>query len=1081
MNSSTCGRPSGRFCRRMDAMTDRFRADDALRPLKAFQRTTVEYVAKRLLSDPDAVRHFLVADEVGLGKTMVARGVIARTIEALQDTVPRIDIIYIYSNAAIAKQNVARLNVLGGERTRVLPTRLTMLALELARVGGIKREGVNFFSLTPGTSLDLKQGGGRQEERALIYRLIRGQFDKQDQRTLRKMFMRPAGPKGWRNTRQWVNGQQIEQSIERRFLRALEREPDILDQLRALMGQFRLYGDSDQELRRSVDRCVMTLRATLARESAEALEPDLIVLDEFQRFTDLLHGDSEAAELSRKLFDAVDPDGNQSKVLLLSATLYRMLSLRDDDADAGDHYREFLDVLGFLFGERGPAIRAELEDEMHRYRLAMQGLPGSFEDACRIKTGIEGTLRSVIARTERVAETADRDAMMRDVEVPVSIEPADLVEARAVAHVADAADAPGTVEYWKSAPFLLSFLRDYKLGQRLDHLKDAPGEALLAAIRNAESAQIDTNAIEAYRPIPENNGRLRALKEIAFRDGMAKRLWVPPSMPYFGQRVTASKLLIFSQWAMVPDAIAALLSYDSERAMGMGQTGRGYSARHPQLLNFRRNKERLTGLRALPLVIPSPTLAAAVDPLEIFQSSPPMADAAALRGHARDRLQGLAVSLKQRLHAVQRSGFQSRIRPGTPQTDDEESERALTWDWACAAALDIQSGAFDQWLAAGNILNDVVRADGQDAWHDHLHALSDAARGAVLHGQPDRDRLIDHLTDLALGSPATCALRALHRVAPDLDLDDPVMLNAATRIGMAFRGLFNQPESQALLRTGADEFYWQTVLHYCVDHDLQSVLDEYVHVLMEAEGVMDAEPAHAVTVLAPTIDDALSLKPSQIEIKRYRAHRDRLGITSEIRMRGRFATRLLQQAQDDGAQRTDTVRTAFNSPFRPFVLVSTSVGQEGLDFHPYCHRLVHWNLPSNPVDLEQREGRVHRYKNHAVRLNLAMRFRSALNADPAVTDPWSVMFRMAHSKALRPGDMEPYWLLDGETQIERYALSLPFSREAELLGWLKRSVALYRLAFGQPRQDDLMSFLEGLENADAEIDLSKLQISLRPD
>ena len=60
-----------------------------------------------------------------------------------------------------------------------------------------------------------------------------------------------------------------------------------------------------------------------------------------------------------------------------------------------------------------------------------------------------------------------------------------------------------------------------------------------------------------------------------------------------------------------------------------------------------------------------------------------------------------------------------------------------------------------------------------------------------------------------------------------------------------------------------------------------------------------------------------------------------------------------------------------NSPFRPFVLTSTSIGQEGLDFHPWCHRLVHWNLPGNPVDLEQREGRIHRYKGHAVRRNVA--------------------------------------------------------------------------------------------------------------
>lgn len=50
-------------------------------------------------------------------------------------------------------------------------------------------------------------------------------------------------------------------------------------------------------------------------------------------------------------------------------------------------------------------------------------------------------------------------------------------------------------------------------------------------------------------------------------------------------------------------------------------------------------------------------------------------------------------------------------------------------------------------------------------------------------------------------------------------------------------------------------------------------------------------------------------------------------------------------------------------------LVSRS--EEGLDFHRYCHAVVHWNLPSNPIDLEQREGRVHRYKGHAVRKNVA--------------------------------------------------------------------------------------------------------------
>jgi hypothetical protein len=54
-------------------------------------------------------------------------------------------------------------------------------------------------------------------------------------------------------------------------------------------------------------------------------------------------------------------------------------------------------------------------------------------------------------------------------------------------------------------------------------------------------------------------------------------------------------------------------------------------------------------------------------------------------------------------------------------------------------------------------------------------------------------------------------------------------------------------------------------------------------------------------------------------------------------------------------------------------------------------------------------------------------------------------------------------------------LNLPFSREVEQYRYLKRTVALYRLAFGQPRQQDLVAFLEqleGLSMVDWQIDLS---------
>ncbi|RJT27817.1 hypothetical protein D3227_35360 [Mesorhizobium waimense] len=42
----------------------------------------------------------------------------------------------------------------------------------------------------------------------------------------------------------------------------------------------------------------------------------------------------------------------------------------------------------------------------------------------------------------------------------------------------------------------------------------------------------------------------------------------------------------------------------------------------------------------------------------------------------------------------------------------------------------------------------------------------------------------------------------------------------------------------------------------------------------------------------------------------------------------------------------------------------------------------------NPVDIEQREGRVHRFKNHAVRRNVAAEFgRFALEGEDGVP-PW---------------------------------------------------------------------------------------------
>ena len=144
--------------------------------------------------------------------------------------------------------------------------------------------------------------------------------------------------------------------------------------------------------------------------------------------------------------------------------------------------------------------------------------------------------------------------------------------------------------------------------------------------------------------------------------------------------------------------------------------------------------------------------------------------------------------------------------------------------------------------------------------------------------------------------------------------------------------------------------------------------------------------------------------------------------------------------------------------------------------------MVHWNLPANPVDLEQREGRVHRYKGHAIRKNLATVHRADAFGT-AVNDPWEAMFEAASRNRDRAvGDLVPFWIFttEGGAQIERYVPALPLSREIEKLKQLKRSLAAYRLVFGQPRQEDLIAFLDRAAADNADIDLAALTLDLSP-
>ncbi len=316
---------------------ERFCAEPILAKLKDFQRDTVEHVVSRMYGE-DPARRFLVADETGLGKSLVARGVIARTIERLQDdpTVDRIDIVYVCSNIDLARQNIGRMDVTG-EVARTLTSRLTMLATQmdyLREDDGRFLKPIKLISFTPGTSFNKGQSTGMVQERALLLlllgqalelrgarqtaaqRLLQGQVSDR-QRLIREVVLLEG---------QLAHG--IDTAISVAFLDEI-RKPvtgaaSLLEQFAELVEETVGHSALSTAARQLIPAVISKMRNALARVSVDSLQPDLVILDEFQRFRELLDPATEAGEMADQLFSHKD-----ARVLLLSATWTQPLTVLD--------------------------------------------------------------------------------------------------------------------------------------------------------------------------------------------------------------------------------------------------------------------------------------------------------------------------------------------------------------------------------------------------------------------------------------------------------------------------------------------------------------------------------------------------------------------------------------------------------------------------------------------------------------------------------------------------------------------------------------------------------------------------------
>lgn len=113
------------------------------------------------------------------------------------------------------------------------------------------------------------------------------------------------------------------------------------------------------------------------------------------------------------------------------------------------------------------------------------------------------------------------------------------------------------------------------------------------------------------------------------------------------------------------------------------------------------------------------------------------------------------------------------------------------------------------------------------------------------------------------------------------------------------------------------------------------------------------------------------------------------------------------------------------------------------------------------TDLEQREGRINRFKCLAIRQNVADKYGKA-DGITFKRDIWTEMFEAAKAeKQNDQSELVPFWCFgkNQSVKIERLVPMYPMSNDEVNYERLIKILSLYRLTLGQARQEELLEYL----------------------
>jgi hypothetical protein len=835
---------------------------------RPFQEATVAAAVDCLTGTGS--RRFLVADEVGLGKTTVAREVVK---QLSRGGTKRFTVFYVTNNTRVSDQNASRLvDFLGDKRAkqRALSKvdRLSMIPLDQRPDDKEPPSPLRLYSLAPQTSFPAegtRPTPGAAVERAflgfLLDRAVPGMLE-----ALPPGFIQQRATVSWegacRTAERLMSG--IDPRLVPTYRKALRARFNPEGKRPGLRDRIIAAAKTKPEA-----RTLTILRRLLAEACLEATPPDLIIFDEFQRFRGML-----APAASDRLGRALLGSGKKKPaMLLLSATPYQLYGESWDGKDGPRAHEELFETIEFLTRSKDTRERAEqLFASFGEILRAIGDAEGDViepllkERAETTRDRIDALLRPCIARTERPPVTSQDHQTRR---APLPITPTDLRIFRHFAGKVAPRNRTAALAYWLSVPLPAQALgHRYKIADKIEFER-------AAGVPQLRSPRRPSDCKEGW-----GSPKLRELQAVAKSSDLALP-WVAPSMwwwPLAGPWANhpTQKTLLFSRFRATPQSVAALVSLGIEDAyLDAAATSRR------RLWESKRLQPQ-SGLPVMALFHPSPFLIRATDPLKGNFTTAGYA-IRTVTGQLRRALQNLKIEVRSK-----------------PKKDAERSRP----QWNLLAAIERKSGDY---------------ASTQEAWNET--AGDEAVLGRIVAERDDVEPVdwisakeLRRMAEIALAAPAVVAGRALLRHFPAaIDADHIYEL-----IWFCWHRLRLYLNNRVFWGRLGDGNPTKLLLAAVRDGGLESVLDEHFWL---TQGL--ADPSQLLDELGSALHASLGWFifrgiPTSSKPIRLRCHAA-VPFSGTDRVDGEAAQRALNEPEIETPPRSEGLRRAFNTPFWPHV------------------------------------------------------------------------------------------------------------------------------------------------------------------